>query len=182
MPTDENTQSREVVGSLVYIIHAEWDDTASEYTRTALSLLTKDDLTLTIEEEEEELNLASQRRTKRYRTFNTATFEVSSPIDIDLEQLDMIGFVDTDDDGALKFGRGDRTISSDDGEFIEVAYFDDEGQELADAELIHRMADVEAMNPELDLSETPPIVEWEWMIHGDIWMDYDITNDADPNA
>ena len=180
MPLPDKTNEREVEGSLIYIIHAVWNETA--YDRTALALLTKDDMTLDVEEEEEELNLASERRTRRYRTHNTATFEVSQPIDTDLEALDLVGLVDSTDDGRLTFGRQNRRISPDDGEFIEVAYFDEENLALEDAELVHRFEDVEAMNIELDMSETPPIMGWEWMIHGDIWLDYDIANDEDPNA
>ena len=182
MPTEETTQNREVEGSLVYVIHAAWNDTDSEYDRTAIALLTKDDLNLSIEEEEEELNLASERRTRRYRTHNTATLEVSSPIDVDMEALDLVGIVDSSDDGRLTFGTGSRTIDPEEGEFIEMAYFNEENLPLEDAELIHRFEKCEAMNPELDIAETPPIMAWEWIVHGDIWLDYDIVNDADPNA
>ncbi len=180
---DEQTQDVEVEGSLVFIIHAEWDDVETAFTRTVVSLLTKDDLELTIEEEEEELNLASQRRTRRYRTHNTATMQVSSPIDVDLEAAALMGIVDTTDDGRLTFGTDARTISRDTGEFVEIAYFneEDEDVDLANAELIHRLENVEAMNPEIDMSSTPPLMGWEWIIHGAIWLDYDPVNDADPN-
>lgn len=180
MPTEESTQDVEVEGSVIYVIHAEWDDVEEAYTRTAVSLLTKDDLELTVEEDEEELNLASARRTRRYRTHNTVTVEVSSPIDVDMETAALMGIVDQTDDGRLTFGTTNRTISSADGEFVEFAYFNEEGLDLADAELIHRLADVEAMNPEIDMSSTPPLMGWEWIVHGDIYLDYDPTNDSDP--
>ena len=182
MPTDETTQNREVEGSVVYIIHADWDDGVEEFTRTAISLLTKDDLNLTVDEDEEELNLASQRRTRRYRTHNTATMEVSSPIDIDLEAASLMGIVDADDDGRLTFGTSNRRLRPEEGEFIEIAYFNEEDLDLTEAELIHRLADVEVANPEIDMSETPPIMGWEWIIHGDIWLDYDTDNDSDPTT
>ena len=171
MPTDETTQDQEVIGSVVYVIHV--DESDAEPVRTAISLLTKDDLNLSVDEEEEELNLAAERRTRRYRTHNTADLEVSAPIDVDMEAAELAGIVDTSDDGRLTFGTGSRRLRPEDDEYIEVAFFDEENMDYADAELVHRFEDVEAINPEVDISSTPPLMSWTWAIHGTAYLGYE---------
>ena len=170
MPTDETTQATEVEGSVVYVIHV--DESGAEDVRTAISLLTKDDLELTIDEDEEELDLASERRTRRYRTHNTADLEVSQPFDVDLEAAELAGIVDNADDGRLTFGTNARRLRPEDDEYIEIAYFNEENLDYEQAELVHRFEDVEAMSPEIDMSEVPPILGWTWIVHGTIYLDY----------
>ena len=170
MPTDETTQATEVEGSVVYVIHV--DESETEPVRTAISLLTKDDLDFSVDEDEEDLELAAERRTRRYRTNNTVDLEVGSPIDIDMEAAELVGIADADDDGRLTFGTEQRRLRPEDDEYIEIAYFNEEGLDYSDAELVHRFEDVEAINPEIDMSETPPVLGWTWIVHGDIWLDY----------
>lgn len=163
------TADNEVEGSIVHVIHV--DESTTEPTRTVLALATKDDLSLSIDESNESFDPAAQRRTRRYRTNNTADLEVASAIDVDMEAMELVGLVDSN--GTITFDSGARRISSDDDEYVEIAYFSAENSNYADAELVHRLEDVEATSPEVDPSATPPLLSWTWWIEGTIHFAYD---------
>lgn len=162
------TSDTEVEGSIVHLIHV--DDSDTEPMRTVLMLASRDDMSFTVEEEEADFNPAAQRRTRRYRTSNTIDFELSSAINVDMEALELLGIVDTD--GALTFDTDSRRLRPADDEYIELGYFNAEGADYADAELVHRFEDVESASPEIDLSETPPVVSWTMWIHGAVQFAY----------
>ena len=163
MATNETTTDQEVEGSIVHVIHI--DNSGTDPVRTVLALATKDDLSVSVDEDNEDFNPAAERRTRRYRTNGTADLEVASVIDVDMEALELIGLVDSN--GNVTFDTTDRRIESPD-EYIELAYFTDEGQDYANAELIHRFEDLELTSPEIDPSSTPPVTSWTWWIEGAI--------------
>jgi hypothetical protein len=163
MATNTSTTDAEVEGSIVHVIHI--DNTGTDPVRTVLALATKDDLSISVDEDSEDFNPAAERRTRRYRTNGTADLEVTSVIDVDMEALELIGL--TDSNGDVTFDTADRRIESPDY-YIELAYFTDEGQGYSNAELIHRFEDLELTSPEIDPSETPPVTSWTWWIEGAI--------------
>lgn len=167
-----STNDAEVEGSIVHVIHAQWNDTDSVYDRTVLALVERDNLTMTVEESEAEFNPAAERRTRRYRTNNTVNVEISSAVAADLEAMELIGLVDAN--GDLDFATSSRRLDpmEGDGEFIEIAYFDAEGLTFADAELVHRLEDVESTSPEIDITEAPPTVSWTMWVHGAVQFAY----------
>ena len=165
------TNDNEVEGSIVHVIHAEWDDTNAVYDRTVLALTTKDDLSVSIDESDESFDLASERRTRRYRTNNTIDLEVSSAIDVDMAAAERIGIVNAD--GELTFDSAARKIGYDTDEHIEIAYYNAESTDILDAELVHRFSDCELTNPEIDPSSTPPLLSWTWMVDGTAHLNYD---------
>lgn len=165
------TNDLEVEGSIVSVIHC--DESGADPVRTVLGLCTKDDLSVTIDESNEDFNPASERRTRRFRTNNTIDVEVASAIAPDLEALELIGV--TDSDGKITFNSSDRQTGAD--EYLEVAYFADEpdfsaADIPADSELLHRFADCEVTSPEIDPSATPPTASWTFWVEGDAWIDY----------
>ncbi|GAB3669557.1 hypothetical protein [Halopiger thermotolerans] len=165
------TNNLEVEGSVVSVVHC--DESGTDPVRTVLGLCTKDDLSVTIDESNEDFNPGSERRTRRFRTDNTIDVEVVSAIAPDLEALSKIGVVDSD--GKITFDKSDREVNGD--EYIEIAYFADEpdfstADIPADSELLHRFADCELTSPEVDPSSTPPTASWTWWVEGDAWIDY----------
>jgi hypothetical protein len=168
MATNETTQGSEIEGSIVHVIHI--DDSGTEPVRTVLALATKDDISLSIDEDNEDFNPAAERRTRRYRTNGTAELEVASAIDIDMEAMELVGLVDSN--GDITFDTFDRRLEAPD-EYIELAYFTDEGQDYTNAELIHRFHDVEATSPEVDPSATPPLLSWTWWVESTIEFNAD---------
>ncbi|WP_049925367.1 hypothetical protein [Halopiger goleimassiliensis] len=169
----EITNELEVEGSTVSVIHV--DESETEPVRTILAHCTKEDLSVTIDEDDEDFNPGSFRRTKRYRTNNTIDIEVTSAIAPDLDALEKIGAVDSD--GKVTFSGEDRKIQAADDEFIEIAYFDHKPDYTsvdveADSELLHRAEDCELTSPEVDPSQTPPTASWTWWVEGDFYIDY----------
>ncbi|KDE60616.1 hypothetical protein EL22_00035 [Halostagnicola sp. A56] len=165
------TNSLEVEGSIVSVIHV--DESGAEPVRTVLGLCTKDDLSVTVDESNEDFNPGSQRRTKRFRTNNTIDVEVASAVAPDLEALELIGVADSD--GKITFDSSDRQTGDD--EYLEIAYFADEPDFgsvdiPADSELLHRFADCEVTSPEIDPSATPPTASWTFWVEGDAWISY----------
>jgi hypothetical protein len=165
------TSDTEVEGSIVHVIHTTYNDTDSTYERTVLALATKDDLSLAVDEDDEDIALAAERRTRRYRTRNTIDLEVASVIDVDMEAAEAVGIVDAD--GKLDFTKANRRIDSSDDEYIEIAYFSDESTDIVDAELVHRFEDLELTSPEIDPSATPPLLSWTWWVEGTVHLSYD---------
>lgn len=165
------TNELEVEGSIVAVIHT--DESGTEPVRTVLGLATKDDLSVEVDEDSEDFNPATRRRTSRIRTNNTIDIEVSSAIAPDLEALELIGLSDAD--GKVTFDSSARKTNGD--ELIEIAYFDSEPDfetvdVVADSELLHRAEDCELTSPEIAPSETPPTASWTWWVEGDFWVDY----------
>lgn len=163
------TNETEVEGTIIHVIHVDDSDTEPE--RTVLALVDRDGMSMSIDEEEGEFNPAVKRRTQRYRTNNTADLEVSSVMAVDLESMELIGLVDTD--GRLTFDTDSRRLRPSDDEYIEIAYGNAEGFDFADAELVHRFEDIEATSPEVNMGDVPPLVSWTFMIHGEIWWNYE---------
>ncbi|OIB56601.1 hypothetical protein [Natrialba sp. SSL1] len=176
------TSDLEVEGSQVLVFHADESGTDPEY--TGLALADKDDLSIPIDEDDEDFNPGATRRTRRYRTNNTVDAEVSSAIATDLSGLEKIGVAVEDENGmAITFKTEDRRIGYGNDEWVGMAYFKDDvlkrlkaGDEidlLEDSELCHRLDDLELTSPEIDPSETPPQVSWTWWVEGDpIYIDY----------
>lgn len=174
----ETTSDAEVEGPLVYVIHAVWNDTDVAYDRTVLSLCTKDDLSFSVDEDDESVELSSERRSRRYRTHNTADLEVASVLDVDMEAAELIGVVDSD--GSVTFDSDARRITADGDqeEHIELAYATEEGlTDILNAELVHRFSDLELTSPEIDPSATPPLLSWTWWVEGDIQLAYDASTE-----
>lgn len=165
------TNQTEVEGSMVAIVHT--DESGTDPVRTVLALTTKDDLSIPIEEENEDFNPSAIRRTKRIRTSNTIDVEVATAFAPDLEALSLVGIADSD--GKVTFDSSVRRLGED--IYLEVAYFADEPDFsavdiVADAELVHRAADVEIANPEVDPSATPPTCSFVAWVEGDFWLSY----------
>lgn len=169
--TDQFTNQAEVEGDLVYVMHV--DDSGASPVRTVLALTTKDSISFETSEEESSINLSSERRSRRYRTHNTATLSVESLIAVDLEAAEQIGFVDTADDGKLLFDNDSRRWGPANDEYLEVGYGpDDDDTTFANLELVHRFEDVEAVNPTIEMGNNPPLLAWDFWIKGDIYLDW----------
>lgn len=163
------TNDTKVEGSVAAVIHLTYNDTDLVWERTVLALTTKDDLSATVDEDDESIDLSTRRRTQRHRTNNTVDVEVTSAVAPDVEVLTLVGVVDAD--GNLETGTAARTVDSADDEYIELAYFDYEPDfgavdVVADSELLHRFADCELTSPEIDPSETPITASWTWWVDG----------------
>lgn len=163
-----STTNDEVAGPIIHVLHV--DESGTDPVRTLLALFTKEDLTLTIEDESEDFNPAAERRTRRIRTNNTVDLEGSTPFAADMSAMELIGFADTN--GKLTFDPASRRLRPSDNEFIELAYQTTENATYADAELVHRLEDVEFTSPEVDLSASPPLTSFTAWIHGDVWFNY----------
>lgn len=163
------TTNDEVAGSIIHVLHV--DESGTDPVRTLLALFTKEDLTLTIEDESEDFNPAAERRTRRIRTNNTADLEGSTPFAVDMSAMDLIGFVDSN--GKFTSDPANRRLRPSDNEYIEIAYQTTEDASYADAELVHRFEDVEFTSPEIDMSASPPLASFTAWVHGDIWFSYD---------
>ena len=169
----DTTSSTEVQGSLVSVIHV--DESGEEPERTVLALADKDNLSLSVDEDDEDFNPGSERRTRRYRTNNTIDIEVQSAVSPSLETLELVGIVD--EEGKATFSTSDRQILEEDDEYIEIAYWDHEPDfetvdVVEDSELLQRFADLELTSPEFDPSETPLQVSWTWWVEGGYWPSY----------
>ena len=160
MATNEN----EVTGNLVHVTHV--DESGTDPVETVLALTTKDGLEFSTDEDEEDINLSSERRTRRYRTHNTADLSVESLVAVDMEAAEMVGIVDSN--GKLDFSEASRRLGPE--EAIHIEYYSDEG--ATSAELVHRFEDCEAANPEVDIGNNPPLMSWDWIVHGDVYLNY----------
>ncbi|MDJ1434773.1 hypothetical protein [Halostagnicola sp. A-GB9-2] len=167
------TNDNEVEGSCVAVMHV--DDSGTDPERTVLALATKDDLSVPIDEDNEDYNPGSQRRTRRYRTNNTVDLEVQTAIAPELEALELVGIAD--EEGKVTFAKSDREILEEDDEYVELAYFDHQPDfesvdVVEDSELLSRFADLELTSPEFDPSETPVQVSWTWWVEGGYWINW----------
>lgn len=167
------TNEVEVEGSVLAFVHV--DDSGTDPVRTICALVSKEDITVTVDEDNEDFNPAVQRRTRRIRTNNTVDIELSSAVAPDLEALSLLGLVDSD--GAMTFDATDRKILASDDEYIEIGYFNDEPDfstvdMVADSELLNRFEDVEFASPELDASASPPMVSMTGWVEGAYYVDY----------
>ena len=169
MSTRNFSNDTEVSGELIHVMHV--DESGTDPVRTVLALAGKDDLSLSADEDTEDFNPAAERRTRRYRTTNTGDFELSSVMAADMEALELIGLVDASD-GSLTFDNDSRQLKPADNEFIEISYHDTEAEAYADAQLVHRLEDVETMSPEVSMSDTPPVTSFTMMVHGAVIFNY----------
>ena len=165
------TNEVEVEASMVAIVHV--DDSGTDPVRTVLALTTKDDLSIPIEEENEDFTPSPERRTRRIRTSNTIGIEVSTAMAPDLEALELMGIADSN--GKITFDSSARELGAD--MYIEVAYFADEPDFSTvsipgETELTHRAGDVEIANPEVDPSATPAMASFTAWVEGDFWISY----------
>lgn len=169
--TDQFTNQAEVEGDLVYVMHV--DDSGASPVRTVLALVTKDDVNFETDEEENSINLASERRSRRYRTHNTATLSVQSLIAVDLEAMSQLGLVDTAADGELQFDNTSRRWLPSNDEYLEVGYGpDDDDTTYANLELVHRFEDVEVVNPTIDIGANPPLLAFDFWVNGTVYLDW----------
>lgn len=174
----------EVEASIVGVFIATWDDTNSEYTRDFLGLTNKDDLSVTIDESTEDFTPSGERRTRRYRTNNEITFEVTQAADKDFAASIEAGLVQDGTDGvrwdpstdSRRFG-----FESSNPSGIEFGMFkDDIGKKIddgsldvvADSEVLHRFEGVKIMSGDIDPSATPETISFEGMVEGAFWVDY----------
>lgn len=161
----------QVEGPILALVHV--DESSTEPTRTVLLHATRDDATLTVEEENEDFNPAAMRRTNRVATNNTVDFEIGTGVTTEGQALELLGIQDTD--GQVTFDNSARQLGED--VYIEVHFFGDEPDYSsialpADSELTYRFGDVEVRNPEVDASATPPVVSMTMWIEGDLYLNY----------
>ena len=171
----DSTTETEVTAKQVAVVHAMWDDTNSEYTRTILALASKDDLTVTDESEDTDFTPSAEYSTRRYATSGTIDLEISSAVATDLSALELLGIVDSD--GKYIKSGPERRVGFGEDEHLEFAYFNFEPDYanvdiVADSELLNRFGDVKIQNPEFDPSEAPLTVSFEGWVEGEVWMDY----------
>jgi hypothetical protein len=162
-----------VTGSQVAITHV--DDSGTDPVRTVLALAAKDDLTVTIEDEEEDFNPAARYATRRYIVSGTIDIEVSSAVATDLSQLELLSISDSNDQ--LNRQPGDRRIGADGNAYVEFAFFDGEPDFgsvdlVADSEILMRFGDVQIANPEVDASASPIMVSFQGWVSGEMYFDY----------
>jgi len=184
--TVDATSELEAEGSNILVAIATWNETDSAYDRTVLALATKEDTSVTIDEDTEDFNVGGDRRTKRYRTNNEITIEVTQAVATDLSALAELGIADKDATDGVKvnFSTEDRRIGFEDSNpsALEIGIFKDSVLDeaandnidmIADSELLHRAEGVKIMAGDVDPSATPETVEFEGMVEGDFWLDYD---------
>lgn len=167
------TTNIEVEGAVAAFVHV--DESGTDPVRTVCALTSKEDLTITLDEDNEDFNPAAERRTRRIRTNNTIDLEVSTAIASDLEALSLLGLVDSD--GQVTFDSSDRKVLAENDEYLEIGYFGDEPDYstvdmVADSELLHRFEDVEFVSPEVDPSASPPMVSLTAWVEGAFYVDY----------
>lgn len=163
------TNDTKVEGSIVAVMHVTYDDTAAEWQRTVLALANKDDLSVSVDEDDEDFDAAIRRRTQRHRTNNTIDVEVTSAVSPEVEELELVGIANVD--GEFETSTDARKIREADNEYVEIAYFNFEPDFetvdiVADSELLHRFADCEATNPGFNPDGTPITFEWTWWVDG----------------
>lgn len=159
----------ELTGAFVEIVKVT--DIDSTPTKTTLGFTT-DDVEFTIDEDEASADGHAQRRRIRARTYNEAAISISSFIEETVETLDETGLIDTDNDGKLQFSAGDRTW-----EACYLRIFENEGD--ADPTLVHRYDEVEWHMPDgITYPSDFATAGLEGWIHGDIFIDYDETQDT----
>jgi hypothetical protein len=168
MSTNTSTANDEVAAPIVHFLHV--DESGTDPVYTLLALFNKDDLSLSVDEGSEDYTPAAERRTRRTRTNNTIDLEAATPFAADLSAMELIGFADSN--GKLTTDTEPRQLKPADNEFVEIAYQNDEGNDRSDAELIHRLEDVEFVSPEIDMSATPPIVSFTAWIEGSVYFNY----------
>lgn len=173
MSTTDRSTEQEIEGSVVFIVHC--DESGTDPVRTILALTDEDALSLSVDEDETSFNPAGNRSTQRYRTNHTVDLEAGSLIDVDFQALELVGLVDSST-GEMTFDTASRKIDSSNSMYLEVGYatLDDDNITASDFDLVHRFHDAELSSPEIDISSTPPVVSWTWMIHGDIIFDYQV--------
>jgi len=169
--TDESTTDS-LEGSIVNVMHV--DNSGTDPIRTVLALADKDNLSMPIDENDEDFDPASKRRTKRFRTNNTITVEVTSAIATDLDALETVGIVDSD--GVVSFDPADRDWGSDYHLELgysnsEMDYSNDPGP--ADFDLVHRGDDIKVVAGDVDPSTTPIEASMTFWIEGDLDLDAD---------
>jgi len=68
MATTDLSTETEVEGSIVNVIHV--DNSGTDPARTVLALATKEDTSISIDEDDDDFDTGAERRTRRYRTNN----------------------------------------------------------------------------------------------------------------
>ena len=150
----------EVRGDLVHVVHVD-----SSGNRQLLALCTRDGIEVSTDEDENDVSLGAERRSRRYRTHNAPTLDVESLIAVDTSAAERVGLVNAD--GSLSFDNADRRLE--DGSIL-IEYYD--GEDDVGQEFGHRFDDVEAIDVEIDAGNNPPILSWSWAIHGPMWLRY----------
>ena len=166
------TSEDEIRGQLLQVVVVKEDLDGNE-NATVLSLVTADDVSLSVDEDMEDENLANRRRTKRVRTHNTVDFEFSSLIATDVSALKELNIVDEDGDLIFDNSRRlneDESLEDDEEYYLDIQYLKNEGED-PDVEHEHRLHDVEVTGIDYDLGETPPVSGFDVAVHGKVEMD-----------
>jgi len=184
--TVDATTDTEVEASTVLVFHATWNSTNSEYDRTALALVDRDELSITVDEEEETWSPSGKKRERGYIIGEDIQFEIGVVESEDLSALEELGVVDTSDaDGVVfdnstssrRFGFEDSNPSA-----IEFGLFKDDQLEnakndnldaIADSELLRRCEGVKIRAGDSDLSSTPLLSSLTARVEGKYYYDYD---------
>jgi hypothetical protein len=180
------TTDTEVEGNTLLIMHATWNETDSKYDRKVLALADKDEVTITVDDEEENWSPSGEKRNRGYITGEDVEFEIGVVEAEDLSALDELGIVDTEASDGVKFNNStaDRRIGFSDSNpaAIEFGLFKDDQLQnakdanldaIADSELLKRCEGVKIRAGESDLSSTPVMSSISARVEGDYYYDYD---------
>lgn len=176
MSTTEATTKEELTAPNVWLVHV--DESGEDEVRTGVGTTRRDDLSFTDEGELEESERSTTLVNPQYLVSKTREFEVSISDDAaSNEGLQTLGVID--EDSKITDSVEDSMISSEDDEYIELAYFnedvdfsDDGFDYFDDSARVRRYADVVLGEAEEDSSEVPPVWSLSFAINGGVWTDY----------
>jgi len=180
------TSDTEVEGSTLLIMHATWNETDTAYDRTVLALADKDEVSITVDEDEETWSPSGEKRNRGYITGEDVEFEIGVVEAEDLSALDKLGIVDTTASDGVRFNNTPdaRRIGFEDSNpaAIEFGLFkgdqlqnakDDNLDAIADSELLKRCEGVKIRAGDSDLSSTPVLSSISARVEGAYYYDYD---------
>ena len=180
------TTDEEVEASTVLVFHATWNETDSSYDRKVLALVDKDDLSITIDENEETWTTGGEKRERSYITEESIEFEATTAIANDLTGLVEVGIADDSDADGIAFDNstGSRRIGFGDSNpaAIEFGLFKDDQLQnakdqnldaIADSEVLKRMEGVKIRAGDIDASSTPVTASFSGKVEGKLYFDYD---------
>lgn len=131
--------------------------------KQVLALVEREEVSLSIDEEDEDFEPATETRTRRIPTTEEVTIELGGAIDVDAEALEVLGFVDAE--GKYIRDGGRRAAE------VYIEYIDVDDWE-AEPELVHRAEDVEWKLDGID-AESPAQFEAEGNVEGDLYLAYE---------
>jgi len=179
------TSDTAVEGSTLLIMHATWNETESTYDRKVLALTDKDEVSITVGEDEETWSPSGEKRNRGYITAEDVEFEIGVVEAEDLSALDELGIVDTETTDGVKFNNTTdaRRIGFEDSNpaAIEFGLFkddqlqnakDDNLDAIADSEVLKRCEGVKIRAGDSDLSSTPVMNSISARVEGAYYFDY----------